>query len=189
MNYKVLLAFLAGVGVGVGASWRYLKKYYSDIADEDIASVKREWARKEAQDPNPKKDEDFDEKEAAEYAEEVSRLGYNNKSEAENVNAAVSAYNRADAPYVIPPEEFGEVDGYDQITLWHHEDGVLADENDERVEDVGRAVGDDYADHFGEYDDNAVYIRNDRLKVDYEILLAPRKYSEVLESKPYLQEE
>ena len=84
-------------------------------------------------------------------------------------------------PYVIRPEEFGEIEDYELISLTHYSDGVLADDDDEEIEDeeVDEVVGADYADHFGEYEDDRVLVRNDRLKCDYEICLDQRKYSEL----------
>lgn len=96
--------------------------------------------------------------------------------------------NEEDKPYVISPDEFGEFDDYTQITLFYYTDHVLAESNDdEMVEDVEGSVGFESLNHFGEYDDDSVYVRNDRLKIDYEILRSERAYSDVIKSKPYLQ--
>ena len=38
--------------------------------------------------------------------------------------------------------------------------------------------------HFGEQD--SVFVRNDDMRMDYEILLDERRYESVLKSKPYL---
>ena len=67
-------------------------------------------------------------------------------------------------------------------------DGVLADENDEVIEDVEDAVGIDSLNHFGEYEDDSVFVRNDARKCDYEILLDQRAYSEVVEDMPHQME-
>ena len=48
------------------------------------------------------------------------------------------------------------------------------------VDDPEKIVGFESLGHFGEYDDDAVYVRNDRLKCDYEILRDPRRYEEAL---------
>lgn len=39
-----------------------------------------------------------------------------------------------------PPEQFGDDEEYEQISLTYYADGVLADENDEVIEDVEDAV-------------------------------------------------
>ena len=86
-----------------------------------------------------------------------------------------------DVPYVIAPEKFMEHDDYDTISLTYYSDNVLADEDNEMIEDVEGVVGEDSLNHFGEYEDedDAVYVRNDARKVDYEILLDQRKFSEI----------
>lgn len=89
-----------------------------------------------------------------------------------------------DKPYIIEPQEFGALDGYSLITLYHYSDNVLADDCDELVEDLDDVVGEDYASHFGEYEDDCVYVRNDRLKADYEICRDLRKYSDVAWRSP-----
>ena len=48
-------------------------------------------------------------------------------------------------------------------------------------------IGKDSLTHFGEYEDDSVFVRNDRLKADYEILMDQRTYAEVLQEKPYLK--
>ena len=88
-------------------------------------------------------------------------------------------------PRVIPPEEFGEED-YAVISLNYYADGVLADDWDKVIEDVENTVGEDFANHFGEYEDDSVFVRNDELEKDYEILLDMRNYSDVVTRKPHL---
>ena len=47
-------------------------------------------------------------------------------------------------PYVISPEEFGDFDEYTKLSLTYYSDGVLADENDEIVDDIDETVGADF---------------------------------------------
>ncbi len=80
-------------------------------------------------------------------------------------------------PYVIKPEEFGELTGYSTISLSYYSDGILADENDDIVDSPEDTVGLDFPNHFGEFAQDAVYIRNDAKWCDYEILKDLRTYS------------
>ena len=61
-------------------------------------------------------------------------------------------------------------------------------EDDEKVEDVDNVVGLESLAHFGEYEDDSVFVRNDRLKCDYEILLDQRTYSDVIKQRPHQTE-
>ena len=54
-------------------------------------------------------------------------------------------------PYVISPEEFGEFEDYERISLSYYADQVLADEDDEKVDDVDNVVGLESLTHFGEF--------------------------------------
>lgn len=49
-------------------------------------------------------------------------------------------------------------------------------------------LGIDSLNHFGEYEDDSVFVRNDARKCDYEILLDQRTYSEVAEDMPIQME-
>ena len=80
-------------------------------------------------------------------------------------------------PYVITPEEFGELADYQTISLTYWHDAVLTDDYDEIIDNPDDIVGEDFADHFGEYEDDSVFVRNDARKTDYEILLDNRDYS------------
>lgn len=53
-------------------------------------------------------------------------------------------------------------------------------------DEIEETVGKGSLTHFGEYEPDSVFVRNDRLKVDYEILMDQRTYAQVLEEKPWL---
>ena len=75
-------------------------------------------------------------------------------------------------PYIITPDEFGdrEDEGYDTVSLVYYSDGILTDDVDQLVEDVDDTVGLESLNHIGEYEDDSVFVRDERKKVDYEIL-------------------
>ena len=132
------------------------------------------------------KDSDRPKPDLKEYAEQLKKNGYTRYSDLSADDEGVS--DKQTKPYVIPPEQFGDDEEYEQISLTYYADGVLADENDEVIEDVEDAVGIDSLNHFGEYEDDSVFVRNDARKCDYEILLDQRTYSEVAEDMPHQME-
>lgn len=71
----------------------------------------------------------------------------------------------------ISPEVFDALD-YDQIDLTYYADGVLADDMGSTVSknDIALSVGTNFVDHFGDFYPDACYVRNNKLKADYEIL-------------------
>ena len=85
-----------------------------------------------------------------------------------------------DEPYVIEPTEFGEFSEYEQIELTYYKDGVIC-ENDTDMIDPYDIFGDlDVGDHFGEYENDRVFVRDDKRQVDYEILRDERMFMEVI---------
>lgn len=188
MGKHTFAAFLFGAAIGSVVTWYCVKDKYAQYANEEIESVKEMFsarnAKKEEKNPIPDNSGKDGESIAA-YAKKLAEEGYTNYSNAETIPEDKPVVKK---PYVIPPEEFGEA-GYDRISFTLYADKVLADDGDMPVEDVEGTVGIDSLSHFGEYEDDSVFVRNDRLKVDYEILLSQRTYAEVVESKPYLATE
>jgi hypothetical protein len=56
---------------------------------------------------------------------------------------------------------------------------VLVDEVGDVIHDWLDLVSPDYFDHFGDFEDDAVYVRNPKLKCDYEILYDERNYEDI----------
>lgn len=179
---KYFITFVAGATLGSLATWIFIKKKYEQIAQEEINSVKEVYSNRKPKTEKKDDEEDIqvDEKEVAEYEKIIESIGYSKYSDISK-SKAKTEHDDSERPYVIRPEEFGELDGYEMISLTHYSDGVLADDDNQKMADdeVDEVVGADYAGHFGEYEDDSVFVRNDRLKCDYEILLDQRKYSEL----------
>ena len=187
--------FVMGAAVGSVATWQYAKKKYEQIAQEEIDSVKAVFSKREpvteikveASEPQSAKVEKVAEKpNILEYAASLKKGSYTNYSGMGSRKEEQASME--EKPYVISPEEFGEFEEYEKISLSYYADQVLADENDELIEDVEDIVGMESLTHFGEYEDDSVFVRNDRLKCDYEILMDQRTYSEVLKTKPHRTE-
>ena len=189
------LGFIIGAASGATVAWYLLKDQYETLAQEEIDSVKEVFARREQEmkDETVKrnvaegiKDADRTKPDLKEYAEQLKKNGYTRYSDLSADDEGVS--DKQTKPYVIPPEQFGDDENYDQISLTYYADGVLADENDEVIDDVEETVGIESLNHFGEYEDDSVFVRNDTRKCDYEILLDQRTYSEVAEEMPHRME-
>ena len=189
--------FVLGAAIGSIVTWQYTRKKYEQIAQEEIDSVKEIFSRREsaadveitAPKPQTAKIGKPEEKpDITEYAARLERDGYTNYS---NVGAEQKKEEQETMeikPYVISPEEFGEFEDYERISLSYYADQVLADEDDEKVDDVDNVVGLESLTHFGEFEDDSVFVRNDRLKCDYEILLDQRTYSDVIKQRPHQTE-
>lgn len=196
MNNKLInfMAFVVGGIVGSAVTWKYVRNKYERIAQEEIDSVKEVFAKREnpiddvAENIVVKAKRAKEKPDISEYAALLHKQGYTNYS-------GVGGEDRkevepmVDRPYTIAPEDFGEFEDYERISLTYYTDQFLADENDDLVEDVDEIVGLDSLNGFGEYEDDSVFVRNDRLKCDYEILLDQRTYSDIIKMKPHQMEE
>lgn len=91
----------------------------------------------------------------------------------------------SEKPFVVTTQEFFEDDDDDYsritITYWE-EDDILADEREQMIPDIDALVGHDNLKHFGKGsdDENVLYVRNDKIKADFEVVRDPRSYSEVV---------
>ena len=190
-SVKNFMIFAAGAAIGSVITWNFVKAKYEQIANEEITSVKETYAKKleeirdhEIEDELGEDDEDdFYEEDTddEEFSEDDMENYYDAVREYEHNDYDNSAQNglEVDKPYVISPEEFGEFDNYEQISLTYYDDGYLADDMDDLVEDVEDIIGWELLNHIGEYEEDAIHIRNDSLKTDYEILRVMDRYSDI----------
>ena len=193
MNSKVafIIGSVVGVGIGVAGTYSYFKDKYEKLAEEDFNSSRGfdEGKKDEPVEPVVEKTADsrtVDKPSIAEYAAILQKEGYVNYSDMQDKKQKQEI--AVDRPYVIQPSDFGEFDDYEKISLTYTADGVLLDDMNEIVDDIEETVGEDSLEHFGEYEDDSVYVRNDAKKCDYEILLDQRNYQEIFETHPHRTE-
>lgn len=170
-----VFAFILGAAVGSVASWKLLKTKYEIIAQEEIDSVKEIFAmHKGNKDVDAQDNEEFTDADKNELDRVLENEKYSTYSKKEKGDDDV------EKPYVISPEEFGELDGYSTISLNYYADKVLADDDHNVIsgDELAETVGTEFPSHFGEYEDDSVFVRNDRLRTDYEILLDTQKFNE-----------
>jgi hypothetical protein len=184
-RFIIFGTFVVGLGIGVASTRKYYKNKYEQLAQEEIDSVKEVFRRRERSDEKLSDDIFIHDNESImnDYFNKLQEEGYAYCSEKEE-----PVKNEIDIPYVITPEEFSEYDDYDNISLTYYADGVLTYENNEIIEDIEETVGEDSLNHFGEYEEDSVYVRNDGKKTDYEILLDLRNYSDVIKYEPHPME-
>ena len=180
------LTFILGAAVGSVVTWYLVKDKYEQLANEEIESVKEVFTRraeKKMETKTEKKPEGIHVKtkpNIMEYAARLSEEGYTNYAKEEKREVKIEP---DELPYIISPDQYDDEMDYDKVSYVYYADGVLADETDEIVEADG-VVPTDFADHFGEYENDTVYVRDDELKVDYDICRDDRTYEEVVGHKP-----
>lgn len=178
--------FVAGAVVGVLAS----KAYFRKQADDEIRQMRDYVNKKEAQlkekeediSEEPSSPDNFaslakDEEAKAAYFKYATTMPVNDiKKEdfdemKERLEKGEHPEEEHDEPYILSVEEFEDGrPGYDSIGLSYYDgDDSLVDDSEELV-DVDETVGADNLKAFADSDEDSMYIRNDKLGVDYEII-------------------
>ena len=189
--------FAAGAVIGSAVTWKFVKTKYERIADEEIESFK-EYYEKKIESKTTDQVEPIDEEslsatieEMEDYLDKVNECGYS-RVESTVKKGGVTSMPK-DGPYVISPDEFDELPDYDSVTLSYYNDGVVTNMWDSPLDsdEVDELIGRESLEHFGDYEDDpdVVYVRNDRLKADYEILRDYRNYRDVEADDPHRDDE
>lgn len=206
-------AFIAGILAGCGIGYFAGKRVSDEECEERIRSevksvkdaFKRRRAKEKAKDDikdaidktfdQPKKEEKKSEADHAEkervmtdYRTRANQYANDAMKEEDEIRQMAEKLK----PRVIDPKDVGENEEYgDPIELNFFEDGVLMNEEERPMgpKDIEDCVGTDFASHFGEYEDDAVYIVNDRLKSYFVILKNNNTYERYKAGRPYLNQE
>ena len=202
-----IISFAAGAAIGSVATFMSIKNKYEQIAKEEIEEVREVYmnAIRKTKDVDDEHEESAPINEAPKVAElksykdvmnESGYINYGNITEAEveemvkeKTKEIVEECNdilkktedkvNKNKPYVIHPDDFG--DDYNTITLVYYKDDVVTNYDtgevltDKEVEDL---IGEESLSHFGEYEEDRVFVRNDARKIDYEILRSEEIYSD-----------
>ena len=202
-----LIIFTVGAAIGSAVTWKIVKDRYEKIVQEEIKSVKEVFADRfsdSSEEPSSEEsDDEMEEDPLSDYRkicwDDLEDLDPSELEEeeyqADYAGAVVSKYedianiykeggadnmpsSEPREPYIIEPIEFGELDGYKTFELTYYEDGILEDEDYEIVRNPEEIIGPDALGSFGEYEDDSVFVRNERLRADFQILKDYRAYDE-----------
>lgn len=188
---KNVFIFAVGAAAGAVATWKLLNDKYEKLYHEEVEAYKEYHKEKSDKAEPESKSEPEQKKEAPKtdtsdplmdkLRDTVERVGYTDYS---TIKEKQEPEEKDIRPYVIGPDELGDQIGYDVIELTYYADGVVAEE-DEIMDDVDEVIGIDSLGHFGEFEEDSVCVRNDRLKCDYQIILDERTYSDVIDKEPH----
>lgn len=205
---KNVIIFSVGVGVGALAGMQLTKNKYMSMAEQEIEAM-REYNRKKKKPTEDKNEEqkakpvknDHEKAELTDKgnykkitrlysdAEEEAAVTKIEEKEIENEKNEYDEYekistdaNRTDfpAPYIIDITQFSEeMAHFDKINLYYYAgDDTLADVDEDAFDDPRYYVGDEALNNFDEC--NTVYVRNERLAMDYEIIRVEGSYRELV---------
>lgn len=196
--------FAVGVIVGNVVTAELIGAKYRKLADEEINSYKEYYASKhsakndeaeEVEESEEVPEEEIEkvtenDSKLKEYSKLLKDVGYiSDGSEKNTKEKEPGTVEDEDNFILIPPEEFGEIDEktgevFDMVTLVYYADDVmLYYEDQHQVDDIEHLVGKEFRDHFGDYEEDAVYVRNMRNQTDYEIIKDEDKYYDIFDRK------
>lgn len=167
MNKMIFAAFIAGAVLGIVAAWKYSE-------------------RQEVEEPLNEEMDIYDKQKDDEVETDIS------DDKSDNPTALVDRVSEivetdgysAENPYVIPPDDFDMFEDYEAITLTYYADGVLADDDDRKIDDAENTIGKEALDFLRSFRKDIVYVRNDKRKTDYEICRDFRTYEQVVAELP-----
>ena len=169
MKVRDLLIFIAGVGVGIGASYNLIKKKHDEILEEEIASVKETYSKYNKESDEVTEEKEPEPEEIASVKEKYEKLTkeYSELNEDSFTNSEI---------YEISYDDFGE-EGYTEIELTYYiDDNALTDDADEPMEelDIISSIGSiDILN--GCKDGEYIYIRNEEKEIDYSIAISENR--------------
>ncbi len=198
---KTILIVVAGASCGLATGYFIAKKKYEKKADDEINSVKKAFNEHldELKKDNKLKDipmtrNGYSKKKIAEnkIKKETSREPLPTDPVMNNYKDYSSPYRSSakpkstkgekapskDRPYIISPDDF-MASSYESSTLLYYADGVLADDDNNVISSYEELIGPEALNSFGQYQEDTVFVRNDKLKVDFEIILDTREFSKI----------
>lgn len=204
MKYEKLIIFLAGVAVGTSAACFVLKPYLEQQMNEKIESVEMAFkarnTRNDARNVQDIKGTDKTLKNSDYEAskvileQKVDHFGYNSIKHAVldeetglDVGDIEDKYAEEEspnddgkrAPYVIDADEFAANTPYNnQVTMMYFpHQKILVDDITGEFEDIESSVGQINMNLLADGDEDVVYIRNDNLSIDYEVIRSASDYN------------
>lgn len=180
-------AFAFGAAAGSVVTWKLLKTKYEQLARAEIEEIRDYYANSN---PSIDNTEEQTEEEPSEPSTEESNERKKTFMEYSSIASTYSGDKTDEGgdesvsrqePYVISPAEFGEIESYETATIIYYNDGVLADSDNNRIDDIESCIGYESLNHFGEYGDDSVYVRNDDAMTDYEVLLDDSNFADIEE--------
>lgn len=202
--FKIVI-FTLGTGTGFFAAKMLYKAYYAKIAQEEIDNVKEVFENRKkmhvVRPENTMTDEEEDNKEQDERTNrnpltrssldgnpyEQAKKNYSLVKEGEVDNPDTDNVFEFDTqafdktlPYIVDEQSFlEEFDHHDKVSLYYYQvDDVLCHDHEEIVKNVEETIGYDALTTLDTQP--TVWVRNEHIGIDYEILSINKSYAELV---------
>lgn len=182
MNIKDFGIFLLGAGIGALVTYVLLKEKYEDILEEEIEAAKEDLTEHKPSPLTARKlaEANIERKNNILYRKLTKKYTPYEKIFTSDVEEKVEG---AVEPWVIALDEFtNDMRFYDKITIYYYNvDDVLTNEEEEPLTNAFELIGDALL-SFGDRseDPDIVYVRNERLSTDYEVIRLNKSYQEAI---------
>ena len=181
---KTLIAFAIGVACGFFTASHICNQKKDEEIQELRDFYKSKYEPEEACEEKPETEEVLEYSNLKPDISEYSKIIKNKNYTTYSKTTEPAPENPFKDPYVIDAENFGQEYGYDTISVTYYKDGVLADFQDDEVEDLEATIGSDVVNQLEKSEEDVIYVRNERLKVDYEVIRDERTYLETVGEPP-----
>lgn len=186
-SIKLVLSFAFGVGCGLFGYYLVTKKKFEERLQFEIDSIKKVYQKKDLQTKarysanKPTIDEVVEAVNPPVITKEDKEnyINYTKyyKNDEEEGSTEIKSVPVVEKPYVITPEDFGSMD-YTEISLTLFKDGILVEEGEDEPLPIDETIGNESLEHIGDYAHDAVYVRNESLGIDYEVIRSGYTYEE-----------
>ena len=177
---KHLISFTIGASIGALASWLYHKNKYEEMVKEELYEIKRHY-KSSFDDSKNQKDtkENKDIKEIK--VDNITNISKEHIADVDIQNSIIdrSSYRTPSATnnelVELSADEFGNEEDFETDSFFYHVNGTINNYNGDQLEDVDGTLGLSYEEIGQKFkhctDENVIYIRNYKLKYDYEVIL------------------
>lgn len=169
------LIFATGFLGGSVSAYFALKKRFDILMDEEIQSVKEAY-------------EKFNKTENEDSGDESKNLRQVHEEENQKYEQNLPKEQKFEEPYLIPPNEFNEIYGYETASLTLYSDGTIATDDLEVVDDPDELLGEENLQQLRDGEADCIYIRNDSKYCDYEVLRDLSTFEDVVISQSIEEE-
>lgn len=155
---KIVMTAVIGIGAGFAAGFFTGSAITKKKKDEEIGNMFI----------------DFDKKITEIYKQHEKKEEQNivNVTQDENVTDVTEKQDRF---YTIGPNEFGEDDRTQQV-LYLYENGIITSMDNTVISQPETIIGKGMLSRMGEYEPDALYVRDSKLNIDYQVLLQFEPY-------------
>lgn len=168
------ISIVAGIAASAlcgAASWFITNVYWKRRNQQEVEAVRE--GLKEFYEERAAKKELSHQKTVARTEERAAKT--------EPVKIPEPVQEQDESIYIIKPEEYGDNDGWDKLSYLYFPDSDKyvnatydAPVDDEEIANTLKGLN--VATHFGEFEDDAVYVRNEDLKLDVAVYLSDKDF-------------